>query len=328
MEARILDAMRTCKKEIEDRTLRGRCISRVNEMRTIVEKYQRTLRLHPHNFCLRMEEVCRIPDIRKVIIGGTDEEFSACVEEVTSGLPKLTSQILEERTAKISALLPANDRRGDALSLATAWFNCGFCHPNRIHGSDTLMHQCTFPICGFPSGQSISETTFDSFVPERGWRDETRFTFSEVASNIVRGLILDCGEDPESITLAGMNSKLHRFAFYKNDELVVHNWEGTVSSADFVDVHRCGTNYAPRPVQFNYKHYNPSAYHRFLKPGEFPEFVHDSGAYDGMSSWGCLHCWRHGNQIFRISNYATLPTVKQHITEKRVLSKLCTMYIR
>ena len=243
--------MRTCKKEIEDRALKGRCISRVNEMRTIVQKYQRTL--HPHDFSLRMEDVCRIPDIRKVVIDGTDEEFSTCVEEVTSGLPKLTSQILEERTAKIAALLPANDRSGNVLSLAIAWFDCGFCYPHRIHGSDMLMHQCGFPICDLPSGQSIGETTFDSIVPERRWRNKTRFTFSEVASNIVRGLILDCGEDPESITLAGMSSKSHRFAFYKNDELVVHNWEGTVSPAGFVGVHRCGANYAPRPAQLNYK---------------------------------------------------------------------------
>ena len=107
MEVQILDAMRRCRKEIEVKALKVRCAFRANEMGTVARKYQRTL--GPHDFYLRMEDVCRIPDIHKVIIDGTDEEFSTCVEELTSKLPKLTSQILKERTAKISALLPFKD---------------------------------------------------------------------------------------------------------------------------------------------------------------------------------------------------------------------------
>jgi hypothetical protein len=34
-----------------------------------------------------VEDACKIPDIRNVIIDGTDEEFNACDEEVTSGFP-------------------------------------------------------------------------------------------------------------------------------------------------------------------------------------------------------------------------------------------------
>ena len=246
MEARILDAMRTCKKEIEDRILRFRCISRLNKMRIIVQKYKRTL--DPHDFCLQMEDVCRIPDIRKAIIDGTEEEFSACAEEVTSGLPKLTAQILEERVAKISALLPANDRPGDALQLATAWFDCGLCRPHRMHGTDALRYECMLRWSG-PSGQSIGEVTFDLQVPKRGWCSGTQVTFSEVASTITRGLILECGEGPESITLAEMNAKLHQFAFREDGELVAHNWEETVSSAGFVQgVHHRWVNCASRPV--------------------------------------------------------------------------------
>ena len=75
-------------------------------MRVVVDKYQRSL--DPHDFRPSMEGVCRTPDICKVIIDGTDEGFNTCAQEATPRLPALTSQIFEERTAKVSALLPFN----------------------------------------------------------------------------------------------------------------------------------------------------------------------------------------------------------------------------
>lgn len=240
-----VEAMRTCKEEIENRAenkaLEARCISRVNRMRVVVDKYQRTL--DPHDFCPTMEDVCRTPDIRKAIIDGTDEEFNVCAEETTSRLPELTSKILEERTTKLSALLPFNGGPADVLSLATAWFTCGSCNliATPMHSADVLRHQ------GPPLKQSpeeptgISEATFNYHVPARCWYTETsKFGFSEVASTIARGLILDCGEDPESITLAEINSKFHRSVFYENGELIAHNWEETVGSTSYLGAHLLG----------------------------------------------------------------------------------------
>ena len=239
MEVRILDTMRTCQKEIEDRTLRARCTSRVNEVAAIVQKYRRTL--GPHDFCPWSQDICNIPDIRKVIIDGTDEEFNTCTEEVTSKLPKLTSQILEGRTAKLSVLLPFGDRPDNVLLLATAWFKCSLCHLYpAIHGIDVLRHHCPLTWSP-PSGKSAGEAAFSSYALGRGWcAENSKFTFAKAESNVARELILDCGEDPESITLAEINSKFHRFVFNENDELVAHNWEETVSSIGFVSVHCCG----------------------------------------------------------------------------------------
>lgn len=105
MEARVLYAMRACKRRIDGEALQARCISRANKMRAIVDKYRQTL--HPHDFCLWRENVWRIPALRKVITDGTNEVFNTCVEEVSSGFPRPSSQFLEELTAKISALLPS-----------------------------------------------------------------------------------------------------------------------------------------------------------------------------------------------------------------------------
>ena len=223
----MLDTMHRCKKEIDDKALVARCISRVNRMEAIVDTYQRTL--DPHDFCPSMGDVCRIPDIRSVIIDGTDEEFDACAEEVTTGLPKLTSKFLEERTAKLLDLLPFNERPANVLSLATVWFACELCH-YLWDGLDTLMHQCLAP-GDWPSEESIGESTFERRVLSQGWcAGASEFSFSWFASTIARGLVLDCGEDPENITLAELNSKFHRFVLSKNGDLAAHSWRGTVST--------------------------------------------------------------------------------------------------
>ena len=167
MEARILDAMRARKQEIEYKALKDRCISRVTKMRTIVEGYRRTH--HPHDFRLLLEDVCRFPDIRRVIIDGTDEEFDTRAEDVTSRLPELTAQYLEERTAKVSALLPFEGQSGNAISLATAWVKCGSCDLRPMHATNALNHYCSIPCSDSSSEKSIAEATFDTYVPRRAW---------------------------------------------------------------------------------------------------------------------------------------------------------------
>ena len=291
-----------------------RCFSRVKKMRTIVQGFQQTL--GPHDFCPRTEDVCQIPDIRKVIIDGTDEEFDLCAKGVISALPELTPRILEERTTKISALLPWNEPSGNTLSLATAWFDCGSkCSPYPMHGTAVLRHHCQLP--WNPSyREPIGGVTFDIILGQDWCAGASKFTFSKVASTIAQDLILECGEDPGSITLAEINLKLHRFVSRREDQLVVLNWQETVSSFDFLGVQYRGLIMHHTPHQFNYESRTASADQRFLGPDEYPEFVHDPGAYDGTPRWKCLHCRHDGSQTLRIRSPVTLPTIKQHITDR------------
>jgi len=221
--------MRRCKKEIDDKAWDVRYSSRVNRIGGIIDECRRTL--DPHDFCPSNVDVCGIPDIYEVTIYGTDKEFNRCAEKVTARFPGLTSQFLRERTAKLSALLPFNGRSTSALSLATAWFTWGSHHLVLMHGTDALTHQ-HLAKCGLSSGSPVGEVTLENQVPIRGWRaGAPEFRFSEVASNIARRLILDCGEDPNRITLAEINSKSHRFAFSKNEgPIAAHSWRETVST--------------------------------------------------------------------------------------------------
>ena len=233
--------MRTCKQEIEDRILQDRCVSRLGKIGTIVKKYQRTL--DPLGFFLLEEDIWKLPDIRKTIIDGTDEELEACAEEVTSRIPKLTSQILEERTAKISALLPFTNRPDNGFSLATAWVKCGSCRASAMHATDALNHYCPSSR-RYPSGKPIGETTVETYVMGRAWCGKSaKLNFSKVSSRIARDLILSCGEDPENITWAEINTKLHRFVLVDNygySSPIVGSWRYTVRSAGFLGVRCCG----------------------------------------------------------------------------------------
>lgn len=231
MKNRILEVMQRRKKEIEDEALEARCVSRVDEMRAIIRKFRRTL--DPHDFCPSMEDVWGVPDIRKVIIDGTDEEFNARAN--SSELPMLASKFLDERAAKISALVPFTERPDDILSLATVWFKCGLCE-SLLGGTSALGHHC--PIAwDWPSRDSTGLPA-STRVLRRGWCIENfKFSFSKTASAIARGLILDCGEDPERITLTDMNSKFHRFALSKNAKLAAYSWDETVRPSGLARVH-------------------------------------------------------------------------------------------
>ena len=225
MEARIFEVVRERKKEF-DKALEARIISRETKIRTTIQKYRRTL--DPRGLCPQTEDVCHIPAIRELIINGTNQEFNAWADKFSSGLPKFTS----------AALLPFKGRSGDILSLATVWFGCKLCYQYSTHGIDALRYRHCLGLVNNPLGKPVDVATTDLHL--LGWgccSTYPGFAFSEFASTIAQGLILDCGEDPESITLAELNSKDHQFVFYENGELAAHNWEETVSPASLLGIH-------------------------------------------------------------------------------------------
>ena len=239
MEARVLDAMRTRKQAIEHKAQKDRCISRVMRMGTIVEGHMRTH--HPYDFHLLLEDVCRLPDIRRVIIDGTDEEFDTRAEEVTSRLPELTVQCLEERTAKVSALLPFEGQSGNAISLATAWVRCGSCGMRPMHATHALNHNCSIPCSDSSSEKPIAEATFDIHVPRRAWcGGATKLEFAADLFKTARELALNCGEDPGSITWAEINTMLHRLVRHNGSYPIVYAWSEMVCPTGFIGVRCCG----------------------------------------------------------------------------------------
>ena len=228
MEAQILEVVRERKKEF-DKALEARSVSYKPLVRTTIQKH-RQLTLGPHGFFPQTGDVCQIQPIRKLIIKRTDREFNAGANKFSSGLPDFTS----------AALFPFKGRSDNILSLATVWFGRRLCYQNPIHGIDASKNHQLLTLVNNPLGKPVDTTIIDLRVLEGHGgccAKSSEFTFLEFASTIAQGLILDCGEDPESITLAELNSKDHQFVFYENGELVAHNWEETVSPTSLLGVH-------------------------------------------------------------------------------------------
>ena len=159
--------------------------------------------------------------------------FNTWADEISPRLPKFTSEILEERITMVSPPLPVNEQSDNLLSLTTARFSCGLYYRHPIHGTDVPSNRQCLILPSDPPGKPIGEATLDlhtigtGLVPRisQVYIFGSRFNYY----SRIEILILDCGEDPESITLAEINSKLHWFVFYENGELAAHNWAEIVS---------------------------------------------------------------------------------------------------
>ena len=104
-------------------------------------------------------------------------------------------------------------------------------HP--IHGTDVPSNRQCLILPSDPPGKPIGEATLDLHTIGTGLVPQISqvYIFGSCFNyySRIEILILDCGEDPESITLAEINSKLHWFVFYENGELAAHNWAEIVS---------------------------------------------------------------------------------------------------
>ena len=115
--------------------------------------------------------------------------FNTWADEISPRLPKFTSEILEERITMISPPLPVNEQSDNLLSLTTARFSCGLYYRHPIHGTDVPSNRQCLILPSDPPGKPFGEATLDLHILGRGWYPESpKFTFSEVASTITRGL--------------------------------------------------------------------------------------------------------------------------------------------
>ena len=119
-------------------------------------------------------------------------------------------------------------------------------------------------------GKHIAKVFHDEAHPpwDSGFSE---YKYSERLSNLVRETVLECGEDPDTITTKEMNKKHLRFAcFGKEGVITVLSWYGVLRSRDCQATAPC----------------------RFLQPYELPEYRPDPTT-DGthLEDWGCLRCW-------------------------------------
>ena len=213
----------------------GRCHSRLDRIGVLVDSFRLSLP-HPHDFSPSRADVCWMPEVRKIIVDGTNEEFQECEADLRSRIPELSIAWLEERRKVFMKLLPQDSPSLEHLSLATTLFDCAKCHKFGLHIEDALSHSCHTYDYGREHRASFtnaaSASTFYSWARIPWDSGLAKYEYSAERSALVREIVAQCGEDPDTITTQEMNRKHHRFARFgcRDGMIAVLNWLEAVSS--------------------------------------------------------------------------------------------------
>jgi len=209
--------------------------SRTAKVEEIVDSFRFSLP-HPHDFSPPAADICWIPEVQKAIIDGTDEEFQVCEANIRSTIPELSVTWLEERRKFFLQLLPQDSPTLEQLSLAATLFDCTKCYVHGMRIEETLSHRCHRrwdeykPFKErFSSVNSANVFHNDVGTP---WNPEfSEYRYSAKLSALIREVILECGENPDTITAKEMNRKHYRFAcFGKDGAVTVLSWSQAVGS--------------------------------------------------------------------------------------------------
>ena len=250
--------------------------SRIDKIQKIVDSFYNSLP-HPHDFHPSVADVCWIPEVQRTIISGTGEEFDACEADTRARLPGLSATWLQERRNFFLTLLPRGSSTVEHLSLATTIFDCmkckiyGMCiekallHACRIWGQDYLSERRFKEIPGQHIARVFCDKAHSSW--DSGYSE---YRYSEGPSRHVREIVLECGEDPDTITTKEMNDKHLRFACFQTN--------GTIRVRSWYEVLRSRVE-------------GTAARSRFLQACELPEYRPDPGEFEARAGWSCLRCW-------------------------------------
>ena len=212
---------------------RTKWLSRMEKISKIVDSFRSSLS-HPHDFSPSTADACWIPEVRKAIVDGTDEEFEDRKADVRSRISELSATWLEERRKVFLGLLPQDSPSLEHLSLATTLFDCMGCRKLCMRIEEALSHWCLPRDNGeyFPMFSSTSSANFYYYDVGAPWDSgHAVYRYSDKLSALVRELVLECGEDPDTITTKEMNRKHHRFVtFGANGSITVLSWFQAVSS--------------------------------------------------------------------------------------------------
>jgi hypothetical protein len=90
-----------------------------------------------------------------------------------------------------------------------------------------LSHSCRYYHVSkveFPNKHTFYSRAGSPWDPEA-----SEFEYSADLSAVVRAIVLECGENPDTITVQEMNGKHHRFGHFGRDTVSVLNWLQVVS---------------------------------------------------------------------------------------------------
>jgi len=210
-----------------------RCKGRIAAVKTIVDSFRFSLP-HPHDFSPSTADVCWIPEVRKIIIDGTDQEFRDCKSDLRSRIPGLSAAWLEERRKFFLQHLPQDSPNLEHFSLATTLFDCMRCRKYGLRIEEAVSHGCySYRHAKENEADFASAASASTFYIHAGSPWDSRYSkyqYSVERSTFVREVVVECGQDPDTVTIQEMKRKHHRFArFDLGGKISVLDWLEAVS---------------------------------------------------------------------------------------------------
>jgi hypothetical protein len=205
---------------------------RIGKIGKIVESFRLSLP-HPHDFSPSQADICWLPEVKKAIVDGTDKEFQDCKPDIRSRIPELSATWLEERRKVFLELLPQDSPSLEHLSLATTLFDCMKCRELGMHIEDALSHRCRLYFDAKYTAKFSNITGANTFYHDVGapWNSGlAEYRYSAELSAIAREIVLESGENPDTITTQEMNKKYHRFVRFEGEAINILSWIQAVRS--------------------------------------------------------------------------------------------------
>ena len=186
---------------------------------------------HLHDFAPSTPDICWIQEVRNTIVNGTDKEFQDREAEIRSRIPELSATWLEERRRFFLQLLPQNSPSPEHLFLAITLFDCMRCHSLGMR-----IEEATSPVCRLRYGDErkaelpiINSTNFFDNVGAPWDLGFAKYGYSTQLSAFVSEIVLECGENPDTVTTKEMNQKRYRYVCFDAGQINVLNWLQAVS---------------------------------------------------------------------------------------------------
>jgi hypothetical protein len=237
--------MEECKAERIRAYLLRRQETRFIAMKEIVKLFKRSC--HPNDFIPKPEEIFSLPDVKGILVDGTDEEFDTFKDGLASQLPELRNRYLEKQYRRLQGKIPrriagSSDNAAETSArseshdfvpshqLATSWYTCkkyGSC--GVFNSRDILVHSDLRP----------SDARFTSNgVDIRDYFDEY-LNYAPKASAMAKKMIIACGKDPKVTTIDEMDKLQARFVSLYRYQAKVVTWWRLVSYCLHVSFEPC-----------------------------------------------------------------------------------------
>ena len=306
--------MRHKLNQIRTQYFTQQCESRIAGINKIVDLFRFSLP-HPHDFSPSTADVCWIPEVRKTIIGGTDAEFQHLEADLRSRMSELSASQLEERKKFFLQLLPQDSSNLEHLSLVTTLFDCTKCDHSEMCTKAALSHTCVSFSHGYKNEHKAS---FSNVHSETAFNDRagipwdsgfSEYKHSGVYSALVREVVVECGENLDTVTTQEMNRRPHRFVrFGSGGAIAVLNWSEAVSWIPFPTRSRA---LPASRRQVEHKRHHRDVHCRLMRPDELPEYAYEPE--DEGNAFGCLHCWRARKPEDRRFVHQRFSVIKDHL---------------